>query len=191
MSLGEAEAARQLAALKARKTGVGRTTLGLDPGTKSTGIGVLRNGTVVFADVIRKVQGAHAKDRLPEMCERVQRALTDLYARFTPDTVALEWQEPREDDPRPRDILHMAIVLGAALAVPRPTMCRLFLPLPVQWKGSIQSAIFERHQRESAIGQGAIDLMDASGVPQGEQHNGLDGITLAAWAINQRLPWLV
>ena len=189
MSLGEEEAAKQLAALKAKKTGVGRTTLGLDPGTKSTGVAVVKDGVVVFADVIRKVRGDSAKDRLPEMCERVQKALADLYKRFSPDTVALEWQEPREDDPRPRDILHMAIVLGAALATPRPTICRLLLPLPVQWKGSVSGDVFTGRCKDLAVGQAAIDLMEARGVPQGEQHNGLDATVLAVWSINQRLPW--
>lgn len=191
MSLGEEEARRQLAALKAKKTGVGRTVLGLDPGTSSTGVAVLKDGVVVFCDVIRKVRGSSAKERLPEMCRRVCGALADLYRRFEPDTVALEWQMIREDDPRPNDILHLSIVLGAAMGVERGIYTKLLLPLPVQWKGSVQAHVFEARQRESAIGQAAMDLMDRSSVPQGEQHNGLDAVTLAAWGINQRLPWAV
>lgn len=191
MSLGEAEAARQLAAIKARKTGKGRTILGLDPGTQSTGVAVLKDGCVAFCDVVRRVPGSSAKDRLPEMCRRVAEALTKLYREFEPDTVVLEWQAPREDDPRPRDILHMAIVLGAALAVPRGVYTKLLLPLPVQWKGSISAGVFEARQRELAIGQAALDLMEARGVPQGERHNGLDAVTLACWGIEQRLPWAV
>lgn len=191
MSLGEEEARRRLAAIKAKKTGVGRSIIALDPGTRETGVAVLKNGVVEVCDVIRNIRGSSAKDRLPEMCRRVTQCLTTLYKEFEPDTVAFEWQMIREDDPRPNDILHLSIVLGAAMGVDRGIFTKLLLPLPVQWKGSVQAATFERFQRESAIGQAALDAMDERGVPHGVQHNGLDAALLAAWAINQRLPWAV
>lgn len=191
MSLGEEEAAKQLSALKAKKAGVGMTVVGLDPGTKSTGIAVIRDGTVITANVIR-ASGKDAKERLPEMCCRVQKALHAVYSHHPHiDRVAIEWQMIRPDDPRPNDILHMAIVLGAALAVPAPMFAKVLLPLPVQWKGSIDGDIFTKRVQALAHGQAAMDLMDTLGVPQSEQHNGLDAVALALWSINQRLPWAV
>ena len=189
MSLGEEEAARRLAALKARKTGADKKVLAIDPGTKSTGIAVFNNGQIEFVDVIRNVPGQYAKDRLPEMCQRVVKAMRVClcFGKFT--HVAIEWQHIREDDPRPNNLLELQTVVGAALAVERDPFTALVLPLPVQWKGSLQGDVFTRFAAQHF--PLAVSQMTKRKVPEGEQHNGLDACALAAWAAIGRLPWMV
>lgn len=182
----ESDAAKELAALRSAKKGVGKTTLGLDPGTAATGVAVVRDGELVFCNVL-KATGSGSKDRLPSMCARIYSALMDLYKEWQPDVVAIEWQAIRPGDPRPNDILHMAMVNGAALAVPRSTFSKLLLPLPVSWKGSISGDIFTRRVENHF--PKAAQLLTANRVADGIQHNGLDAAGLAAWAINERLPW--
>jgi hypothetical protein len=179
----EAEAARELAAIRAKRSGEGVSILAVDPGTASTGVALIVSGEVAFCDVIR-VKGSNSKDRLPEMCRR----LGDLVRqnRNVANVVAIEWQAIRPDDKRPNDVLNMAMVVGAALANVASTQ-KVLLPLPVQWKGSISGDLFSARVAERF--PGAVKMLEEAGVPSGQQHNGLDAAALGLWAINERLPW--
>lgn len=180
----EAAARAELARLKAERSGVGQTTLGLDPGTSATGIAVVQDGSPVFVDVVR-VRGASAEDRLPEMCRRIAGALRTLYDRYNPSKVAIEWQMIRPSDKRPNDILNMAMVLGVPMCIELPDCATLLRPLPVQWKGSGDPDAFTRRIR--ALYPNADEMMHA--VPAGLKHNGYDALGLAVWAIRKALPW--
>lgn len=185
MSKASEEAARkELERLKGLRKGVGRRVLALDPGTAATGIAVMVDGDPVFLNVVRATGGS-AEDRLPDMCQRVATAVTQLMAQHRPDTFVVEWQSIRPSDPRPNDILHLSIVLGAALSVPREPFCRLKLPLPVQWKGTINKDTFTKR----VLGQWPQALDFLHGCPAHLRHNALDALAMAYWGIAQRLPW--
>lgn len=184
----EEEAGQQLAALRAKRAGVGQKILAIDPGTTSTGIAVFKNGKVESANVIR-VKGTNSKIRMPEMCRRVWKEIT-LHLCFGGYTkVAIEWQMIRPDDPRPNDIWAMGPVIGAALATIESGETKILLPLPVQWKGTISGDTFTKRVRDRY--PEAVLMLCANGIPESEQHNGLDAVALAAWAINERLPWAI
>lgn len=177
------DAAAELARLKGERSGVGRKIVAVDPGTAATGIAVLEDGAPTKLLVVR-AKGSNAKARLPEMCQRVHDELAFLLIDQDVDTLALEWQGTRPTDKRPNDILHLAIVLGAALAA-QDDHSKLLVPLPSEWKGQTDGDVFDARVRECFPSAG--DLLH--GVPQHLQHNAIDALGLAAWAVNKRLPW--
>lgn len=181
MSEREARATEALAKLRAERNGVGRKILAIDPGTSATGVCRLEDGAPTMLKVVR-AKGASAEDRLPEMCRQVGDIVRQH--RNVVDTFAVEWQMIRPTDPRPNDIVVMAMVIGAVFAnVPSET--KLLTPLPVQWKGSVKGDIFvERIRKLFPL---AGDLMHDC--PASLQHNGWDALGLAVWAIRKAMPW--
>lgn len=178
-------AAAELARLKAARSGEDRTILAFDPGTACSGVAVLEHGAPAFMGVIR-AKGATATDRIPAMCESVHRGLSEMFKRFPKiDTLVIEWQSIRPSDKRPNDILHLATILGAVLTVPRSPYVKLLMPLPAQWKGQTKPEVFDRRVRTAL--PTAAELMHD--IPGHLQHNAIDALGLAAWAINERLPW--
>jgi hypothetical protein len=179
------DAALEVARLKAQARGEGRTILAVDPGTAATGVALLVDGEPWLLTVIR-ARGVTAEERLPAMCHDVAAFVRRYLDETNVDTVALEWQAIRPGDKRPNDILHLSIVLGAALAgFRRDSAARLLTPLPAAWKGNTKPEIFDRRIREH-YPTAAEKLHD---VPAHLQHNAIDALGLASWAINRCLPW--
>ncbi len=179
MTSAKQKAERELAAMKAQMSGVGRRILAIDPGTACTGATLLVDGVPEKLLALRS-KGLVAEARLPDMCLQVRR----LIEREKFDTLAIEWQAIRPGDPRPNDIANLMVVLGAALSVDVSSV-QLLRPLPVQWKGSGNPEIFDRRVRAHCP-DAAVLMHD---IPHSLQHNVVDSLGLAFWAINRRLPW--
>ncbi len=184
MTSGADEARKELARLKAERSGVGRRILAVDPGTAATGVCLLTDGHPTWIRVVR-VKGATADDRLPEMCRLVGQLVLNSYNSGV-DTLVVEDQMIRPTDKRPNDILQLAKVIGAVLAN-QYHGSRLYTPLPVQWKGSADSDAFVR--RIKALFPAAGEQMHD--VPEHLKHNGYDALGLAVWAIRKALPWQI
>lgn len=187
MTPAEKAARAELLRLKALQSGQGRSILAVDPGTSATGICLLVDGDPQWIKILRE-KGPNAEARLPGMCLQVSGAIYDAIRFGTVDTVAIEWQSIRPTDQRPNDILHLGMVIGAALAgIPQSSQIDLLTPLPVQWKGTQNADLFVRRIRERF--PLAANMMHS--VPESLKHNGFDALGLALWAINKALPWKV
>lgn len=154
-----------------------KTILALDPGTSATGIAVLEGDKILSLGVLQ-VKGSKAEHRLPEMCRQVYEAITSWEGMI--DVTAVEWQAIRPGDKRPNDILHLAIVIGAALAAVSTDV--LLTPVPSEWKGSVPESIFTKRV-EAKFPEAAKLLED---VPAPLRHNALDALGLASWAQGSR-----
>lgn len=185
MVAGVTPAEKELARLKAERSGVGRRILAVDPGTAATGICLLADGHPQWIRVIR-VKGARAEDRLPEMCCVVSDTVATQCRYGDVDTVVVEDQMIRPSDKRPNNILDLAKVIGAVYAgVPRPLKVKLYSPIPVEWKGSTNADVFTA--RIKGLCPAAADQMHD--VPESLKHNGYDALGLALWAIRKAMPW--
>ena len=183
MSKAAAErAAQEVARLKAIARGLGRKILAIDPGTAATGYALLEDGEPTKLGVI-VAKGATAEERLPSMCAQV----ADLVRtnRWLIDTLAVEWQMARPKDKRPQDIIHVGMVVGAALTIALEPQQKLETPTPSMWKGSIDGDVFV--DRVKRVFPQASTLLTS--VPGAVQHNAYDALGLAAWAVAHRLPW--
>lgn len=185
MSAREAAAAAELAALRAKKSGAGRCILAVDPGTTATGVALLRDGRPAMLRVVH-VRGPRVEDRIKAMCLRVRAALQGLLDTEQPDTLVVEWQALRPNDPRPNDIFNLGIVLGAVMSVETSPFVRIETPLPVSWKGSVKGDVtIQRIQKHF----GTIEDGVWGETLPSLQHNAWDALGLAIWAVNKKLPW--
>lgn len=181
------EARDELERIRAQRSGAGRRILAVDPGTAATGICLLIDGHPAWIRVVR-ASGSTAEARLPEMCRAVAGLVHDSAYAHAADTIAIEWQAIRPNDKRPNDILNLAMVVGAALSgIPPGFNSKLYTPLPVQWKGTVDAEIFEKRVR--ALFPAAADQMHD--VPSHLKHNGIDALALAVWSINKAMPWQI
>lgn len=159
--------------------------VGIDPDTTNTGIGLVYaslGGARYLDHAIADSKGCSAMDRRAGMAVAIRVALMDLVRRHTPQVGAVEWQGIRPGDPRPDDVCQLNAVAGMALAGLVTTFSpALFLPLPVQWKGSVPKAI---HQPRVLARLGLTKGF--SGLGSKESHV-VDALGLAAWAAEQ---WL-
>lgn len=126
--------------------------LGIDPDTKTTGLGIVVDGRPRYGQLIAvPKRGAKWVTRRPLMVAALNEAISMLCYN-TPDAehidiIVVEGQFIYTDGKaRPNDILHLAQMAGAAMAAARaayPT-ATLLVPLPVDWKGSVRKDIFTK-----------------------------------------------
>jgi len=129
--------------------------LGIDPDTKTTGLGVVVSGRPVHGKLVCvPKRTAKWEVRRPLMVRALNEAMSEL--RFkTPDAeridiIVVESQfiyPPKgasKGTLRPNDILHLAQIAGAALAAAMeayPT-ASVLVPTPKEWKGSTKKEAF-------------------------------------------------
>jgi hypothetical protein len=180
------------------------TILGIDPDTKTTGVGIVRGGRPVYGTLI-EVPDRRAKidKRRLTMADRV--ALWFANARLlleearSVDIVIVEGQriytpKPGEKGPRPADILHLGQVAGMALGCARMAypVAELQCPLPAKWKGTMKKAAFTK----KALKELGLEVTDRGLVfagskarvpgtvgldPKDATHT-IDALALAHWA---------
>lgn len=129
--------------------------LGIDPDTKTTGIGIVTNGRPTHGRlVVVPKRTAKWEVRRPAMVRAINEAMAEL--RFkTPDAehidiIVVESQfiyPPKgaeKGTKRPNDILHLAQIAGAALAaaIDNYPTATVLVPLPVEWKGTTRKDAF-------------------------------------------------
>jgi Holliday junction resolvasome RuvABC endonuclease subunit len=129
--------------------------LGIDPDTKTTGLGIISNGLPTHGRlVVVPKRTAKWEVRRPAMVRAINEAMAEL--RFkTPDArsidiIVVESQfiyPPKGADKgtkRPNDILHLAQIAGAALsaAIENYPTASILVPLPAEWKGTARKDAF-------------------------------------------------
>jgi len=156
-------------------------TLGIDPGTKSTGLAWLNDQKVVQVKVAR-AEGQLAENRREGMADAIRACLVDC---LIPDRVVIEWQSVRPCDRRPNDILALVAVAGMALAACKSRFSwkppTYYLPLPNEWKGSVPKEI---HQRRIMAEVGAFTFPES--LKAQEIRDVTDAIGLALWGARRK-----
>ncbi len=183
-----------------------RRILGIDPDTTATGWALLTvsadagpRGFSFEVGVVR-AKGRLAVDRAPAMAAGLREQLATVGPL---DVVAIEWQHARPGDPRPDNIVAVGAAAGMALAAAVQNGARYLLPIPSDWKGTIDKAV---HQWKILRAIGApvqpmavtvnlelpaevrriLDLVpEFQGILTSQRTHALDALGLALWASKQ------
>jgi Holliday junction resolvasome RuvABC endonuclease subunit len=165
--------------------------LGIDPDTTNTGIGLVyatMAGARYLDHGLAVAKGESAMSRRIGMAASIRGELDRLTSKHSPVHVfSVEWQGIRPGDPRPDDVCQLNAVAGMSLAAlvslapAQSWAMTTFLPLPVQWKGSVPKNV---HQPRVLAKLGLTKGF--SGLGSRESHV-VDALGLAAWAANE---WL-
>jgi hypothetical protein len=137
------------------------TVLGADPDTRATGLAVVRGtlpaGASELVDVSvlgvasAEAGGRLARSRLPGVVASLVGPVERLLERDDLDLAVVEGCAHRRGDPRPDDIVQLAVAQGAVAGVVASVAHAhgyepaLRMPLPVEWKGTRKKA---DHQRD-------------------------------------------
>ena len=129
--------------------------LGIDPDTKTTGIGIIANGRPTHGRlVVVPKRNAKWELRRPAMVRALNEALAGLRFKASDaervDIIVVESQfiyPPKGKEKgtkRPNDILHLAQIAGAALsaAIDAYPTASVLMPTPVEWKGTARKDSF-------------------------------------------------
>jgi hypothetical protein len=166
-----------------------KITIGIDPDTKATGIGVLANGRPVFATTA-EANGRLAYNRVKEMGYSLYRALTRcrtspvlLNGRGMEVVIAVEWFKIRPPDLRKgvkmcNDMMNLQAVAGMAYraamdAFPEAEVKHVY---PIEWKGTVKKPI---HQARLRLKLGKLGEALLSCYTKTKASHVLDGLGLA------------
>lgn len=158
-------------------------TIGIDPDTKDTGIALVEDGEVLRVGVA-SARGS-IENRLLRMAGRIEWVTQCEMGPIVPDRAVIENQNIRPTDKRPNDILKLAIVVGQAMGA----CCgvKTYIPLPVQWKGSVPKAIHQKRiLRQANLTADLKGVPGTDGMTDTQKGHVIDAIGLALWGERQR-----
>lgn len=174
--------------------------IGFDPDLHHAGIALIDDfGTAVpkLIAVRCPLVSSHFKggDAVVQMAGAMDEAVAEMISEYgRPDRVVIEGQESYLGSKvRPQDLLHLALAAGAAVGLARSLCrCRIEVPRPVVWKGSIPKHV---HQKRilRAVGIPYVSASNPTRIlklPEGVGFEGIkksnfshviDAIGLAVW----------
>lgn len=126
--------------------------LGIDPDTKTAGIGIAQDGKPIYGSLVAV---KNARDpvarRINQMIDLLAQELTKVRMGDPEpvqiDKIVVEGQTHRTGSRvRPQDLIHLAQVAGMAVGICKelwPTI-EIIIPPPADWKGSIPKAVFTK-----------------------------------------------
>lgn len=171
--------------------------IGIDPDTKSTGIGVvelLPDGSykALYATLAR-AKGRKASDRR----EAMARALHDLripFYRQNHDVIGVvEWMKLRpKGEKNPNAIVDVNGIAGMCVSnVIFMDPVKIYTPIPSDWKGTVPKKVFTNRILSSlsltsdlTYATGAV-VPGAEKMPASMRTHAIDGLGLAVWALKQ------
>lgn len=174
--------------------------LGIDPDTKNTGLAIVRAfpmGTfkVIYVATAPVKASLPVQDRIRLMGLAIEEALMkfpcdvgvgepliDLVTR-----IAVEGQRVYpQGKVRPQDLIHLAQVAGMAAAIAQQdfrlgSVC-LWIPEPVQWKGSVEKKVMQRRILARVdLTEKLEGVEGAAGMTKVQKGHVIDAIGLAMW----------
>jgi hypothetical protein len=182
--------------------------LGIDPDTKTTGLGLLNDGRPIYAKLVAV---AKRTEKIDQRKLSMINALTDFLTDFRIDQpeasqierIVIEGQRHRPGSPvRPQDLIHLGQVAGALVGICRTLWpgVEILMPEPSDWKGSIRKDIFTRRilsnldleldERGGLAYKGSKPQVRVPGTPglsKRDSSHPIDGLGLAHWGY-LRLP---
>lgn len=174
--------------------------LGIDPDTKTTGIGLLNDGRPIHARLIEvPKRRAPVGERILQMIDRLDDVLSDLRIDLPEgqhvERIIVEGQRHRPGSPvRAQDLIHLAQVAGIAAG-----LCRVLwpgreivMPEPSDWKGSVRKDAFTRrilrdleleHAPNGGLRYrgGTVRVPGTPSLKKADATHVIDGLGLALW----------
>lgn len=163
--------------------------VGIDPGSKVTGICTLRDGIPYVS--VACPQGANARVRALDAASVIRDTVAAQMGwadRAESVMICVEWQEWRKGkEKNPQAILDVQAYSGLCIAMARMAYgcfpdIRLLTPSPSQWKGQIAKANHTPLLRQQYQAMGGNGL---NKIPRAQQSDALDAFGLALWAQQQ------
>lgn len=171
------------------------TVMGVDPDTFNTGIAVVSGrvplrGRELENVRVERVHAASAKgrqirSRLVDMLDAILAGMESLLVP-DPDLVVVEGQAFRPNDPRPDDIVQLAVVQGIAAGIGWTISSEVMMPLPVSWKGTVDKVEHQRRVlRDLGLAEDLDEVPGAATLNKTSRRQVVDGIGLAVWGLEQ------
>jgi hypothetical protein len=175
-----------------------RITIGIDPDTKATGIGVLKNGKPEFA-VTAEASGRLAFDRVEEMGCSLHKVLLACKERIGSHLllraeieIAIEWFSLRKQDIQQgvgkcNRIMALQGVAGLAFQAAKIVfpMVRIVHVYPCNWKGTVPKKIHQNRLR-THLKSDLLDNMERD-LGKTKFSHVLDGLGLALALYKQKI----
>lgn len=126
--------------------------IGIDPDLHNLGVGIVEGDTAIFGRVLTVSRALKGKEAAVAMAHRIATELPDILRRYRPDRAIVEAQMYYlgKSPARPQDIIHLALVAGAAtqaitsFRVGEPVdLDPVRLVYPRDWKGSVPKGIHQ------------------------------------------------
>gem|GEM_PF-2552943 len=126
--------------------------LGIDPDTKTTGVGLVNAGSPIYAQLVTVPnKTAKVNVRILQMIDQMESFLSNFRVEQPEGAsiakIVVEGQRFRPGSPvRPQDLIHLAQVAGSIAGICRALWpgVEIVMPEPTDWKGSIKKATFTR-----------------------------------------------
>ena len=162
-------------------------TLGIDPDTKATGIAIVHVGaeaTVLYVATAPVKASLSVQERI-----RIMNFALSMGVGSIPlgpiERIAVEGQRhyPR-GKVRPQDLIHLAQVAGLAAAHAQQAfpLAYLWIPEPVQWKGSVEKGAMQRRiLKRVGLTEKLEGVEGAGGMTKTQRGHVIDAIGLALW----------
>lgn len=174
--------------------------IGIDPDTFNTGI-ALMSATVpergrelehVFVERVFNAQanGRQIRSRIVQLLDTIDEGMCEmtdwLGHSVIPDLIVVEWQGFRPGDPRPDDIVQLNGVAGIAAGIGRLVGKNVKMPLPVQWKGTVEK---KKHQalvlKQLDLDPELDEVAGAAKLNKTNRDHVVTGIGLAHWGLEE------
>ena len=176
--------------------------LGIDPDTKTTGLGLLNDGKPIYAHLIEVPdRKAKVNVRILRMVDAVESFLSNFRVEQPEgaaiEKIVIEGQRHRPGSKvRPQDLIHLAQVAGAIAGVCSALWpgVQIVMPEPTAWKGSVKKDVFTRRILKD-LGlelseKGGLQFADAkvtvrlpgtTKLKKSDSSHPIDGLGLALW----------
>ncbi len=148
----------------------------VDPGVHGCGVAVFVDGVLGHAEYCGGL--GDQIHPLLEPVERLEALLIDVSGgNRTIDLVAIEcpqvYDAPKQVG-RQSDLIRLAVVVGAVLAIARPWCKAALLLQPAEWKGQVKKEVMEQRIRERLAPEelGAVEDLELKTIA----HNVIDAI---------------
>ena len=162
--------------------------IGIDPDTKATGMAVVSIGAVpkvlYVATAVVKAS-LSVQERLRHMNAMVSTELGCFPYGIAAERLAVEGQRVyTRGKVRPQDLIHLAQVAGMAAAHAQQAypLAALWIPEPVQWKGSVEKGAMQRRiLGRLGLTEKLEGVEGAGGMTKTQRGHVIDAIGLALW----------
>ena len=164
--------------------------LGIDPDTKATGIAVVQafpmsTFKVLYVATAPVKASLSVQERIRHMNAIISMELGSFPFGIAVERIAVEGQRkyPR-DLVRPQDLIHLAQVAGMAAAHAQQAypLAALWIPEPVQWKGSVEKGAMQRRiLGRLGLTERLVGVEGAGGMTKTQRGHVIDALGLALW----------